>query len=255
MKKAFFYCVSILFLTSCGNNTTVAPKLTNTATENAAPTDSITENTVDYMYVIDDFFLAIAKTKSPYAVSKKANYPLFGFIFTPTSFNGFTVHEGGYDTELSFDKNTQKYAGKGIVGLDAFEFQVMPDSNIQMTFLKTKKSYTFRKVPDADSALRKVLFEGSYTDVKTEATVSFKADGTLTGLGAEKTYQPYYDFMGGPLDFDEMEVSDKAEGSKQVYYHYKFKGNMLELYETIQPAEYGGAPEKIGKLLYTLRKN
>ncbi|MEO6758546.1 MAG: hypothetical protein ABIO24_03760, partial [Saprospiraceae bacterium] len=199
------------------------------------------------------FLADAARTLSPYAMSKVIEYPLFGFRFTPTQLQGFTMHEGGYDCDLKYDPATKKYTSKGIPGVPGFEMMFQPDGTIQLTYFRLKKTYTFRKVADIDTALRQVMFAGTYTDSKTKTTVEFKADGTLTGLGTPKTYLPFYDYVAGPLDFDEMRVSEKSDASKESYYHYKFKGNTLELYEAIQPKENDQAGmEKIGGLRYTL---
>ena len=201
-------------------------------------------------YVINDFLVAVAQTKSPYAVSKTADYPLFGFSFTPTKLRGYTVHEGGYDADLRFDAATHKYIGQGIPGLEPFELSMAANGDVVLAFLTSKKTYTYKKVPDADSALREVLFAGKYTDAKAKTTVTFQTDGILIGLGADKTYQVVYDFLGGPLDFDEIVVREKADESKVTYYHYKFKGDTLELYEVLPSSE---SPDgKVGKLRYTL---
>lgn len=204
-------------------------------------------------YIINDFLVAVEKTKSPYKVSKTAKYPLFGFSFTDTRLTGFTIHEGGYDTDLDLDELTGEYTGKSIPGLDSFQLTKTENGDARLFFVKSKKFYTYKKVPDVDSAVRQILMAGTYTDAKTQATITLDADGTLTGMGTEKTYQPFYDFMG-PLSFDEMVVQEKADPAKTTYFHYKIKGSMLELYESIQSLPTREDPEKIGKLLYTLER-
>ncbi len=251
MKTTLSLSLFAFFCFACGQNN--SPEVKQTTMPPTLPVQDTTAMTAnDSTYIISDFLADLKKTRSPYTVSKTADYLLFGFFFTPKLFNGYTVHEGGYDTELHFDPQTAKYTGKEISGLEAFEFIVDRDATIRLTFLKSKKTYTYLKTRDADFAVREAIFEGNYTDTKTKTPVVFKADGTVTGLGSAKTYLPFYDFMGGPLDFDEMAV-EQADAST-VYYHYKFKGQTLELYEAIQPKN-GDGVEKIGGLKYTLVKN
>ncbi len=249
MKNVLFFGLLTFIVVACTQNNPT----TQTLTTEKQPVVAAPQIDSNSTYLIDDFLVAVAKTKSPYIVSKTADYPVFGFSFTPTQFRGYGVHEGGDDTELTFDKNTKNYMSKSMPGLDAFELKVAVDGSVQLTFPKSGKTYTYHKVPDVDSALRAVLFAGNYTDAKTKTTIRFQADGTLTGLGTEKTYQPIYDYMGGPLDFDEVVMREKADDTKESYYHYKFKGTTLELYEAIQPKN-GDGVEKIGSLKYTLVK-
>jgi len=247
MKHIFFFGLLTCIAVAC-NHTTPSTQTVTLPPPAAAP--QIDSNAT---YVINDFLAAVAKTRSPYEVSKTADYPLFGFSITPTKLKGYTVHEGGYDADIRFDAATNKYIGQEIPGIEPFEFTVAANGEVLLTLSKSKKTYTYKQVPDADSALREVLFAGKYTDTKTKAALTFQADGTLTGLGTEKTYQPIYDFMGGPLDFDEIVLREKTDESKMTFYHYKFKDNTLELYEAIQPKN-GDGVEKIGKLKYTLVK-
>lgn len=247
MKNVFFAALLGLFWIGCNQNPTASSSTATPEKQTAASTPVADTGT----YIIDDFLVAIVKTKSPYAVSKTADYPLFGFTYTSTQLRGFTVHEGGYDTELQFDQSTQKYSGKGIPGLDPFEFVVAADSSIHLTFTKSGKTYIYRRVPDADSAVRQRLFTGAYIDPRYKPVIQFYADGRLTGLGNEKTYQPIYDFMGGPLDFDEIVIQEKNDVSKVSYYHYRFQSDTLQLYEVKMPRN-GEGIEKIGALRYTL---
>ncbi len=247
MKNIFLAGLLAFLAAACTQNT---PSTQNTTTPQATVTTPQIDSNATYL--INDFLVAVAQTKSPYAVSKTADYPLFGFSFTPTQLRGYTVHEGGYDSGLRFDPATNKYTGQEVAGLEPFEFTVTANGDVLFTLLTSKKTYTYKKVVDTDAALREVLFAGKYTDAKTKAAFVFQTDGTLTGLGAEKTYQPIYDFMGGPLDFDEIMVRERADETKVSYYHYKFKGDQLELYEVVSSAD---SPDgKIGKLRYTLVK-
>ncbi len=248
MKNVFLLGLLTLIAVACTQNNPTTQTLTKEKQPIAAPQIDSNAN-----YLVNDFLTAVAQTKSPYATSKTADYPLFGFSLMPTKLKGYTVHEGGYDADIRFDAATNKFIGQEIPGSEPFEFTMAANGEIVLTLLKSKKTYTYKKVPDADSALREALFAGKYRDAKTKAAVTFQADGTLTGLGTDKTYQPIYDFMGGPLDFDEMIVREKADESKETFYHYKFKDNTLELYEAIQPKN-GDGVEKIGKLKYTLVK-
>ena len=248
MKNVFFFGLLTLIAVACTQNNPTSQTVTTEKQPVAAP--QIDSNAT---YVVNDFLLDVAKTRSPYEVSKTAEYPLFGFSFTPTKLKGFTVHEGGYDADLRFDPATSKYAGQGIPGLEPFEFTVIASGDVVLTFLKSNKTYTYKKVPDVDSAVREILFAGTYVDPKIKPAIQFHADGRLTGLVSEKTYQPIYDFMGGPLNFDQVIMREKSDETKVSYYHYKLKSDTLELYEAIQP-QNGDGVEKIGALRYRLVK-
>ncbi len=215
---------------------------------------------LDGYWLTDDYLLNIEKSKSIYN-NREYTTSLFGFILKKEELmkdisylHGFTHHEGGYEAPLRyniqkkcFENNLNKTEAHTFLK-NPFEL-ILTDSNLLDLSFKNKQE-RYRKVEDIESELRKILFEGKYTDLLSDQEIIMQSDGKLTGLTDKNFYNPYYDFGEG-LWMDAIFVYSNNRLENQEMYHFKIKGDTLQLFNI-----NGEMPDyTLGVLKYQLIKN
>jgi hypothetical protein len=257
---------TVMILISCNtpSETEQTESETPTATETSAKPEVNQEKLrqlserLNGFWLSHDYLITIENTKSVYKNREYATR-LFGFTLNTENLmsdnphlNGFTAHEGGYGTLLSynpekhlFENDMDKLAEFDYLK-DPFEIQLKDTNLIEMVFLNNDKKEIYRKVVDDHTEFRRILFEGDYIDQATQTEVTLHRDGQVIGLKDKKYYQVVYDFVG-VYGADIIFLSENDNHIYEHPYHYKIQGDTVSLFGLI-----GEFPDDtIGGLSYT----
>jgi hypothetical protein len=178
----------------------------------------------------------IEKYKSIY-LSRKYDTKIQGFHLNKKylrsgsgDLKGFTGHEGGYDSPISYDKQKNKFVNdisrlsKYDFFKDPFELNYDGQNMIEMYFPKAKSSDKYKRVPvDIQSELRKILIAGKYKAIYDNSKVKFDSDGKVHNFKGFKYYELVNDFVEG-IDYDAILFFKSRDGGNwSVAEIYKFE--------------------------------
>ncbi|UII22599.1 hypothetical protein [Fulvivirga ligni] len=235
-----------------GNNKISALK----SPDNNLLTDSIAELYSGF-WLNEDFLQQVEQNKSIYR-STEFQGVLFGFTLDKkdlltgkAGINGFTVHEGGLGAPIAWHDKLHCFTTSGEVDEQsslpkAMDLILSETNQIEFQF-ETGDSYFYRKVESEITELRKILFAGSYTDIK-DYNYLFQEDGRISGFNNFSKYSVLYDFGEG-LYFDTI-ILTNDQNNEELLYHYRISNDTLRLYEIT-----GELPQyAIGELKFELVK-
>ena len=267
MKKITFICLLLSFtlLTNCKQETKADDILpTNNQPELTEEPDGdlIAEAAkLKGLWLNGAFLTSVERQKSIYK-SQPAENTIFGFTIQSDStsankllFNGFSTYEGGYDGIIAYHPEKKQFVhlstGEEYETLkESFSLLATGKNSLQLEYENHKKE-NYRRISDIDSALRDILFEGSYTDKLSGNTVVFNQNGNVEGIDNKGFYVPLYTFDAG-YEFDTvfLALNETLESSDR--YHFKIEGDTISLYSILEDEN-----EKlsIGELMYKLVKN
>ena len=208
---------------------------------------------------LSDEYLSSVKKKQSVFTSNDSSSTWFGFtlqkedLLQEKSFlNGFTVNEGGYGTEIRFDK--QSGIIEGLVNRSSqmdksFRMELASDSLVDFIFKPSGKVERYRKVDDIEYALNDILMKGQYKDERTGQSIIFTRDGKVSGIEGMDHFLLLYQFGEG-LYFDVVFFWYGSDRTNEKVFHYNIKGDTLLL----SPVN-GELPDySIGEVAYTLVK-
>jgi hypothetical protein len=237
------------------------PAVTDTATETdtaAVQTPASGEVPFTGHWLDETYYQSIITDKSPRAAQELVKEC---FIYIPPGIKerarmGYNWHEIGPEMELVLENGTYTYWG---VQNDTLVEQAFTITQVDPTHLmigdKRFVKVDISEMHTAPLVLEAILFSGTYktSDGK---TVTFTPDAKVSGMENFSQYHVRADYMDMGLQIDQ--VGFKSEGTKPVYYGFKYKGNTLELYEircTAFDKTTGQCAEAaFGKLKHTLTK-
>ncbi len=217
------------------------------------------QNFVGY-WMPEDYLQKIETQKSIYELDDdESKNPLYGFIIDQNTeevtLRGFGTHEGGLDAPLHwnakkmrFEVNNAKIQEHHILQAGTY-LEYKTETQIQI--VTPEKKTVFRRVEDDKKEFARILFSGTYQN-KNGEIISFAQDGSLAGLPPKSQYKILSDFGEGLL-FDVVFFKNPEDSwTDQLMFHFKIKGNTLELYPIT-----GDFPEveyEIGEIKYHLTK-
>lgn len=216
---------------------------------------------LDATWISASYLKRIAESKSIYK-DRKYDTKIFGFtlelknLLGATPFlSGFTDHEGGYDSPLRYNskkarfENDLKHLEEFAFFQEPFELKLIDPEHLEMYFVDENRKDLFYKTKNMHDVFRKILFVGSYRELKNGKLWRFKENGSFTGHTPDGHYQLLFDFGEG-LDFDVVQFFIPGKESESTLFHYKIEMDTLYLFEI-----NGEIPEyRIGKLRYELVK-
>ncbi|MCX2743282.1 hypothetical protein OO013_05365 [Mangrovivirga sp. M17] len=122
------------------------------------------------------------------------------------------------------------YDDSSFVSLDSptIKIYINRPGSIIYQYSNGNKAY-FRKVRDRESALRKTLFSGTYTNDEGKEFI-FNTDGTVKGFKGKEHYSLLNNFSE-ELEFDAVFISSNKDRDNELIYHYEISGDTLRLYD------------------------
>jgi hypothetical protein len=200
-------------------------------------------NIIDGNWISDDYLSKIENSKA-ILTNTPYNSSLLGFSVLKDSLAdgndylyGYTAHDAGSTWPIYYNtaKSRLEYDIKKSDGNDppsTFHVSIVNDKTLDLVFADKKIRY--RKT-DLDTALRQILFEGTYTDAHNRP-ITFSADGSITGLDNYTFYRVQFDPDGEegiPFDGITLYKSEKEDFGKT--YHFKIHDKALVLYNVSDP--------------------
>jgi len=194
----------------------------------------------------------IKKTKSIYPF-RKAAVPLFIFLnkeellTSDAIMHGFTAHEGGYDVNIKFDDAQKEFVINGKSDDPTFKNFVglqRSGSDLEIKYKDKSDRYT-RFEADIQNELRRILFDGNYSEKDTSNTITFNNNGDVNFRGYTQ-YEIIYDFTDEALNFDGIMLENK---NQKDLYQFKISGKTLVLQKMIESEE--GFKPKGEKIILT----
>lgn len=228
-------------LVSCNqqkNETSDSSKETISTTETPL---SSTANQLSGNWISKPYLENIAKTKSIYP-HRNAAIPLFiklnkdELLKGDATLQGFTAHEGGLDAKLKFDETKKEFVINGKSDDPTYkDFSGIKPNGDHLEMVYKGKTEIYQKFDgDPQNELRKMLFEGNYTE-KNATKVNFGVDGKVNFKDYTQ-YEVMYDFADGTQTFDGI-LLGKGNSTKDLY-QFKIKGNTIEL-QQMKESEQG----------------
>lgn len=228
----------VAVLISCGKNQTES---SNTTTQTASTPETPLAKAAEQMagtWVDDSYLEKIKKTKSVYPNRESKTKILFltldknELLKGAALLKGFTAEEGGYDVQIKFDEAKKEFAKDEMIKVynadftEPFELKMNSSNKLEMVF--PNKTDVYQKINnDLPTELRKILFEGSYTEKNGKAKINFESDGKVNFKGYSK-YEVINSFVDGIQKFDGI-LFYKANSTNPDLYQFTIKGNILEL--------------------------
>jgi hypothetical protein len=239
--NVFRLIIILLFLVgvSCTNKTekivSDSEKVNN---ENSKNSLSDLLKIIDGNWISDDYLSKIENSKA-ILTNEPYNSSLLGFSVLKDSLAdgtdylyGYTAHDAGdtwpvyYNTaESRLEYDVRKSDGNDPPS--TFYVNIVNNTTVDLVF--TDKKVRYRKT-DLDTALRQILFEGTYTDAHNRP-VTFSANGNITGLDNYTFYRVQFDPDGEegiPFDGITLYKSEKEDSGKT--FHFKIQDKALVLY-------------------------
>ena len=206
------------------------PVLPSSAQDDAS-FDSIPES-----FLNQDFLDAVDSVKSTYAL-RASDVFLLGFELETKSplqctLRGYGKHEGGIEMDFHYDPAEGSWQTNSS---NAYHCQLFRQSSTALLLVEMQHndSIHFKRYPNIDFALRRVLLAGAYSNSFGD-TVLFENDGSVFGFGENARYfEIIYDFGLG-IEFDAICIFPTEKGgnrSDAVLYHYQIKAGQVILYE------------------------
>lgn len=244
--NVFRLIIILLFLigVSCTNKTeetsqnsnAVSKKIRETSIQDILPI-------LDGNWISDDYLSKIENSKAilnndPY------NSSLLGFSVLKDSLAdgtdylyGYTAHDAGSTWPIYYNtaKSRLEYDVKRSDGNDphsTFYVNIVNNTTVDLVF--TDKKVRYRKT-DLDTALRKILFEGTYSDAHNRP-VTFSADGSVTGLDNYTFYRVQFDPDGEEgIPFDGITLYKLEKEDSGETFHFKIQDKAIVLYNVSDP--------------------
>jgi hypothetical protein len=217
-------------------------------------------------WMSDSYLKKLEETKSVFA-NRNNESDVLGFLLKKENLKSdtacifaFNSHEGGIEMPIHFDPSTNKFVsdsernGEPVSFTEAFQLNLLNDKKIELNFLKTKQSRIFRKVPDIQSELRRILFEGVFESIDNKKKFSFTNTGEVTGFGDRRNFEVIYDF-GLNIEFDAIALYNGKESgnwSDAEIYKYEINSDTVKLYHV--NTNWENMNHKIDDLRYVLKR-
>ncbi|WP_027380317.1 hypothetical protein [Chryseobacterium daeguense] len=230
----------IAILISCGKDKIEPANSTSTTQSESTPETPVATSAeeVSGTWVADNFLEGIKKTKSVYQNRDSKTKVLFFTLDKNELLNsvgmlkGFTAHEGGYDVQIKFDESKKAFAKDERIKVnnadfeESFELKMNGSKKLEMVM--SGKTEVYQKInSDLAAELRKILFEGNYTEKGAPTKITFGSDGKVNFKDYTK-YDVIYDFADGTQKFDGILLS-KGNSTDSDLYQFKINGKTLEL--------------------------
>ncbi|WP_326982060.1 hypothetical protein VUJ46_17880 [Chryseobacterium sp. MYb264] len=235
----------VAVLVSCNQQKNETSSISKENISQSETTLSTTANQLRGNWISKPYIDHIKKSKAVYPY-RKAAVPLFiqldknELLSGAATLKGFTDHEGGYDVKLTFDESKKEFIINGTSNDPTYnDFSgIQPNGeNLEMIY-KNKTDLYERFDGDIQKELRKILFEGNYTDKNSSTSISFSKDGKVN-FKDYTAYQVIYDFADGTQNFDGILL--ERESLKDLY-RFTITGNTLEL-QKMKESEESFKPE------------
>ncbi|WP_312396655.1 hypothetical protein [Chryseobacterium sp.] len=220
----------------------------NSSKENISVSETPISSTVEQIsgsWISKAYMENIQKTKSIYP-HRNAAIPLFitldknELLKGEANLRGFTAHEGGFDAPIKFDESKKEFLANGKStdpNLKDFLGLKLGGQNLEMVY--QNKTETYQKFDgDVQKDLRKILFDGNYSEKGSSSTITFSNDDKVNFKDYTK-YEIVYDFADGTQNFDGILLE---KNSVKDLYQFKITGNTIEL-QKMKESEEGFKPE------------
>jgi hypothetical protein len=230
----------------------------DTQTEPSTPASENAQIPFSGNWIHETYLNSIRDQKSPRAAQEIIEEC---FIRIPEKMNEktsmvYNFHETG--PELKVVQKDTTYTLWELQG-DTLNKAVFPVQILDTEHLKIG-AHTFVKInPEYGDGqaliLEELLFKGTYTS-KSGQPIEFKNNGEVSGLGKYNYYHVLTDYMDAGLQIDQVGLGETSE--KSDYFGFKFRDNMLELYElrclTFDKTENRCVEVDFGRKIHSLRK-
>jgi hypothetical protein len=209
-------------------------------------------------WIAEAYYNSIQKDKSPRLAQELVDECFIHILPTKkdSAYMGYSFHEAGPKMRLVEENGKFTYWS---VQADTLVEQVFTidytDPNVlllnDVRFVKINPTY----IQNSPLIMEALLFKGKYKK-SDGGEVVFTEGADVTGLDNFTQYHVRMDYMDAGLQIDQ--VGFKAPGGKPIYYGFKYKGDVLELYEIkcLERDKQSGVCQLVdfGKKLHTLTR-
>lgn len=213
-------------------------------------------------YLSDPYLTQLEKSGSPFELAE-FEFPgsYWGLSLDKATlesedsrFDAYWLHEGGGGGAIAYDEGCDCYKRSdrpgGYTSIEGPYTLTLDGEDMLLLTIGGRDPEKYRKVPDHQSAIRKILFVGEYTDKLSGKKVVMNEDGSMTGVDGWNYYEIGYDFVG-IIQNEYVWFQKSADDYKdRKYYHWNRNDNgMLMIYEI--DGEF--PEERIGKAILELQ--
>ena len=231
---------------------------TQEVTETASITTTTGEVPFSGTWLAETYYNSIQKDKSPHVAQELVDECFIHILPSKkdSAFMGYNFHEIGPKLRLVEENGAYTFWAEQGDTLHAQAFTIeQPDPNHlvlnDIRFVKINATH----IQNLPLILESILFKGKYKNSE-GGEVVFTENGDVTGLDNFTKYHVRTDYMDAGLQMDQ--VGFKAPGVKPIFYAFKYKGDVLELYEIkcLEMDKQSGVCQfaDFGKKLYTLTR-
>lgn len=253
MTRIVLILVALSFIMSCRSDQQQAK---DGAEITSNPEIAAAEISIAGQWVNETYYKSIQTDQSPHRAQKTCEFCFFNIPSSTKETAEAVINFHETMDYILVKKNNESYQ---LWEVENNQPEEMFDSIIIISVDKIKIGNDFfirTQSIDEDGQykiLEQLLFKGTYLSEK-GATIEFKNNGEVIGLGEYKYYTPLTDYNDAGLNIDQLKLGQSKDNLKS--FAFKYKKNKLQIFSLVCKTKdnYGTCQEvEFGDLLYTLK--